>query len=583
MNSIRFCFGVFICVFIFTLIATPNSANAKKIELFGSAVEITTCNSGSLASYYVSKGTSDKLFFYFLGGGAARSAADYIQQSSNLKKSIFVDGRKKTIKIDGGLEKIHELGYQVILVPSCSSDLYMGAHSQVIDDQVINFNGRSLTAEIASIFAKEISNAQEVVLAGTGAGAVAVSTSFTDFQSTSSKAEFRILIDGFWMDTQELTARVSLKSNHFIHKSVPSGCPNGLDCYPSRSRLKSLGVEDAFLIMNMGDLHRLATNDEITRKEFAQDVDYFGGGISVGYGFDLEGITGDHGILGAKSFYQEVDGIKLGDVILNWLKKEGKKTLLVQDRSAKIEQDIAPMITTNVNFNSDKSIAVISGDWDCDGHETLIKKLDSWDFEWVYINHCVDRLNMGAFKPTTQRIWYNGVTVDEEVTDILGVLEYIFNENHSKKVVVIGHAQGGSAVNALVDSGSLLRIAEQQNIPIEYAYEISGAVSYYPFCQTQRIPKRPTVPFLVELAGADTLDEPFVGCEENNSRKTNFLEINVYENAPHGFDKEAYSGSGVKNGRNKVGHKYLVKYDPVAAKKSYKRLEGFLNDLVLAD
>ena len=70
MNSIRFCFGVFICVFIFTLIATPNSANAKKIELFGSAVEITTCNSGSLASYYVSKGTSDKLFFYFLGGGA---------------------------------------------------------------------------------------------------------------------------------------------------------------------------------------------------------------------------------------------------------------------------------------------------------------------------------------------------------------------------------------------------------------------------------------------------------------------------------------------------------------------------------
>ena len=121
-----------------------------------------------------------------------------------------------------------------------------------------------------------------------------------------------------------------------------------------------------------------------------------------------------------------------------------------------------------------------------------------------------------------------------------------------------------------------MRIASKYGVSIEYGFKIKGAASYYPMCQMQRIPTNSHVPLLVEIAGEDALDEPFVGCEESRTRNNGTLTLNVIAGAPHGFDKSEYQGLNVRKGTNKVGHKYLIEFGPISARESYVRLEEFI-------
>ena len=113
----------------------------------------------------------------------------------------------------------------------------------------------------------------------------------------------------------------------------------------------------------------------------------------------------------------------------------------------------------------------------------------------------------------------------------------------NKKVVVTGFAQGGSAVNAVVDSTSLERVASIHSFPFELVNYIKGGVSYYPFCQVQRVSKRPAISHLVQVAGKDRFDDDFTGCGEKKSRSSNFLEIAVYSYAQQGFNRSKYKDS----------------------------------------
>ena len=116
----------------------------------------------------------------------------------------------------------------------------------------------------------------------------------------------------------------------------------------------------------------------------------------------------------------------------------------------------------------------------------------------------------------------------------------------------------------------------QQNIiRIEYVYRINAASSYYPFCQTQKIAKRPFIPHLVQLAAEDRFDEDFTGCEEKNSRSSNNLVIEVYDGAQHGFDREHYAGTKALQGKTLMGSPYLVEYNESSSKKSIERLLAF--------
>ena len=120
-------------------------------------------------------------------------------------------------------------------------------------------------------------------------------------------------------------------------------------------------------------------------------------------------------------------------------------------------------------------------------------------------------------------------------------------------------------------------MASIYSFPFELVNYIKGGVSYYPFCQVQRVSKRPAISHLVQVAGKDRFDDDFTGCGEKKSRSSNFLEIAVYPNAQHGFDRSKYKDSGRRSGKTKVGSKYLIEYSSDATANSLDKLKSFLS------
>tara|TARA_B110000503_G_scaffold44375_1_gene72433 strand:+ start:311 stop:2074 length:1764 start_codon:yes stop_codon:yes gene_type:complete len=551
---------------------------AEKLKVLGKIINDpqAKCNSGSQASFYQSNDEiGKKVFIYFPGGDVARTEADFIQRKSKLKKSLLIDSNKKSLSLEGGFKEINDAGYSIIYVPYCSSDIFMGDHEHQIKDEEVPFKGKKIVEAIEKQLRPDLENANEIVLAGTSAGSIAISANLQIFTKRYKSARIRTLHDSFWLDSQERKAREKFDTNKFIHKTIPFDCLNPLDCFPQTERLSKFGIDDSFIIFNMGDMYRFGRKDEDTQKELAGTFKIFGGGISIGKGYNLKGVKGDHGVLGAKAFHQKIDKDPLGKYIINWLKDENP-TILIKPNKVLNAQGIEKRLNVIKDPLKDSPTIIISGDSDCDGHSNLQKKLQQWKYNWVYVDHCLDRLRKGF---GINRIKYTDeVTVALRVFDIMKTVEWLTEKNwFNQKIVVTGFAQGGSAVNAVVDKASLERAASIYSFPFELANYIKGGVSYYPFCQIQRVSKRPAIPHLVQVAGKDRFDDGFSGCGEKISRSSSFLEIAVYPDAQHGFDRSKYKDNGKRSGRTKVGSQYLIEYSSNAEEKSLKKLKSFLS------
>jgi len=563
-----------ILAFILTFVSSV--AKAADLELLGSLLNNNdaVCNSGSVATIYQSKNNAKKIFVYFEGGDVARSEQGFRQRSSKLKESPLKDRRKKKLKLGGGFKEIAESGYKIIYVPYCSSDLFMGNHSHLIDNKEVPFKGKIIFQSVFNDTAliNEFSQADEIVLGGSSAGAIAIAANLDSLANFNPKDGIRLLLDSLWFDSFELAERSKIQENGFVHKTKPDGCALGLDCYPSETRLDKLNFKDAFIIWNLGDLYRLSKKDLEVTNELKETYKKFGSGISIGRNHNLKGALGDHHIVGTDAFYQEIEGKRLGDVIIAWLQNPSTNSFFVPSKSEPSE-DIAKRLTISENVSANKPTVIIAGDGDCNGHETLSRNLSKNKYNWIYINHCHARVRPGD---RLNRINYSSISNDKRVIDIIKTLEFLNQQDWAgDEVYVVGFAQGASAVNAIVDDVAIKRIAAKYNQPIEYVYRINAASSYYPFCQTQKIAKRPFIPHLVHLAAEDRFDEDFIGCEEKNSRSSNNLVIEVYDGAQHGFDREHYAGTKALIGRTLMGSTYVVEYDENSSKKSIEKLLAF--------
>jgi dienelactone hydrolase len=571
---------LFIIIFII-IYGHIASAGADALKVSGVKLidKGAVCNSGSNASYYTSDDVlRNKIFIFLEGGDVARSEANFLQRSTSLTTSLLIDKNKKTLNLKGGFKQIWDAGYSIVYVPYCSSDIFMGDHFHEIGDRIVPFKGRKIIESIANQLEGQLSKAHEIVLAGVSAGSIGITANLDIFVGKFENTQIRVLLDSFWLDTQERLAREKLGVIPFIHKSVPETCEDVLNCYPQISRLDKFGVSDAFIILNMGDNYRFGLDDDASQAELKDTFERYGGGISVGRGFGVKGRVGEHGILGADAFNQKIDGIELGQIILNWLQNSGTKSLVLQGRE-KPTDGIAQRVSVIKNPSAGKATIVISGDGDCDGHPELQRKLEEWDYNWIYIDHCLGRTRKGG----TNRITWQGVTPEQTIQDIMKTVEWIDQQPFSnKQIVVIGFAQSGSAVNALVDQSSLERAAGIHSFSIDYIRNVKGAVSYYPMCALQRISPRPAIPHLVQIAKLDKFDNKgFVGCGEAKSRSSGYLTIEVYPNAEHGFDRSKYSGDGKLQGRDKVGDKWLIEYNSEASKNSLNKLKQFLLDSLI--
>jgi hypothetical protein len=260
------------------------NTTATGIKVTGTGTFTTTdpnavCNNGDQATYTVKKGTTNKWAVILPGGGSARNADDYKKRGDGGppgRNHSFTTGPERDLK---------EKGYNMVFIHYCTSDGYQGNHYNVINGKEVPFHGRAVVEDVIRALYDELNNADEVIFAGWSAGAIAIgfhAPLIGEFDNV------RVIIDSFWYDKANLEyVRVlALKPEYkqlldFVFRSSMELC-NGdyVSCWPSRENFQKNGIEDVFLIWNIGDGYSHADRSAVM-KATKSDIDYYGAGYSI--------------------------------------------------------------------------------------------------------------------------------------------------------------------------------------------------------------------------------------------------------------------------------------------------------------
>ena len=540
------------------------------------------CNSGSPASVYVKWNGPSKIALLFDGGEVARSSVGFINRSESLKVSRLHDMKENTRELSFIYDDLDKFGYSIINVPYCSSDIYMGDHEHEIRNKIVPFKGAKILSAIMQKYATDFDAADTLLVGGFSAGTIATSNLMPAIENTKAKRK-RYVLDSLWMDEQELAARNSLASSptiKFIHKSLPPSCNQFLDCYPSDKRLFELGITDAFIVWNRGDLYRLSRDDDAHKQLMKRTFSNVSGGIALGRGYGIQGASGDHVILDAPAYHQTIDNTTIASVFKKWL-TEGESYFVTENSADFKGIPVTDRITVEkgkADFNK-KALptAVLLGDLDCDGNMTLQKQVTSNKYNFVWLDHCKGRARKGDPVNRIQQAT-SAVLPEDQIIDAFDAISWINQQDwHDGRVVLIGQAMGGAAINYLAYGRTRDLILERSSISSEAMSFVSGLVSYYPFCAVGRMPPTADVPYLGFIAGDDDFDRGMNGCNVIADKKTGEMQIKYIPNAPHGFDKEAYAGDKTRTGITKVGARYKIAYDSESEKMASKELKAFLS------
>ena len=291
------------------------------------------CNSGSPATYYLKKQNPKKWALYMQPGGSASSDDSYKKRHRSLKISHLADDNKNKYKAFNILESFIENDYSIIYLPYCTSDVFSGAHNRIIDGHKIYFHGRIIVEAILQKFEKEFKQADDLIIGGSSAGSISVGINLKKIYEIGNP-NTRFIHDGYWLDKTEIAPRKKLSNNNkvkYIMPNLPQDCMDWSDCFPSRERLSKYNFRDAFIVWTVDDHFRLAKNDKLMMESIKEDINFFGGGISLSKETPL--LMGkrksNHVILFQPSFYQDINGIKIKDIFENWLKKNDKPKILI--------------------------------------------------------------------------------------------------------------------------------------------------------------------------------------------------------------------------------------------------------------
>ena len=295
--------------------------------------EGAVCNSGAPASYYLKKQDPKKWVLFMQPGGAAQSDEGYRKRSPFLKASLLKDMGQKTFKAYNIFDTFIANNYSTIYLPYCSSDVFSGNHIREIDGKKVFFHGKIIFESLLKEFESEFQNADDLIIGGSSAGSVSVGMNLKKIADLNNP-NIRFIHDGYWLDETEIEPRKKIsKAPRLLYTipTIPNDCVDWSDCYPSKGRLSKYNFKDAFIVWTVDDHFRRSENDELMMKSIKEDINYFGGGISLSKETPLlmGNRESNHVILFEPSFYQEVDGIKIKDIFENWLNKtDGQKILI---------------------------------------------------------------------------------------------------------------------------------------------------------------------------------------------------------------------------------------------------------------
>lgn len=291
------------------------------------------CNNGEIANYWIARSESDDWLIQFPGGGSGWPASSFDDRSADKKSPARSSSGKRNIRDSAIADQFYQRGYNVVWLHYCSSDLYGGAHSNTIDGERVPFMGRRIVQSIVREHMAALERADDIVLAGTSAGAYGIILNIDLFADLEPP---RLILDGIWRDDyQKSVAKPEWFSQAedwipYLFGDMPAHCNGDFYeyCWVDRPTLQRHNISEAFIIMNYGDPYNFV-KDSSGREGFAaameEDARLFGGGFSVdAEKYELRGaVRWGHGLLtNRRDYRQKIGGESLQTLIGRWIAGE---------------------------------------------------------------------------------------------------------------------------------------------------------------------------------------------------------------------------------------------------------------------
>ena len=314
--------------------STPKISNKKVATLIKTTDPNALCSNGEQATYTVKRGSTNKWAVIMPGGGIAKNADDYRNRPDGFKDNDVL----RNFDAEGHIEKdLSDRGYNMVWIPYCSNLAYQGNHDVMIDGKKVPFRGRAIVKDVIKALDDEFTKADDVIFAGFSAGATGISFN-ADLIGQYDNS--RVFLDSLWFDkaTEAFYKKFARKtdpcpyfcstlfrSTQGIATSSAQGlagsCPDGSEpvksvsadgtyfeykcssnindsntsdnsnrmdscdadwtsCFPTRENFQKNGIEDVFLIWNIGDANFIPNQTGLMNST-KSDILFYGAGYSL--------------------------------------------------------------------------------------------------------------------------------------------------------------------------------------------------------------------------------------------------------------------------------------------------------------
>lgn len=268
---------LFVSILATIFVASTASAG---IKLVNTTDKNALCNDGSQANFTVVDNGHKNWMVMFQGGGIAGNPDEYKNRDNQFKTKARGphDGQYWAISKD-----MMSKGYNFVFIPYCSSDLFQGNHTHKISGKTVHFKGRVIVENIFEMMDSEFSQADKLIVYGYSAGAIGLGFNADIF----AKYDPYVIPDGFFFDkkTHNWYANVygpkQKQRLSWIYKNMPNHCDSWHSCFPSISKFSEHGIDNVFIIWNVGDKYGRFTPKKDLTTSIKSVINHYDAGFSV--------------------------------------------------------------------------------------------------------------------------------------------------------------------------------------------------------------------------------------------------------------------------------------------------------------
>lgn len=309
--------------------------------------EEALCNNGAQATYSHFKAEGSNWLVYVQGGGVAINA-DSLKQ--RLPRQVTPPSHDDFGYHYPMVRDFHKRGYNVIVIPYCSSDLHQGNHTHQIDGIDVPFKGRVIFEDIIAQHKDQLASADSLIFAGYSAGAIGLGFNADLIAGFDA---VRVILDSFWLDDESLRVRQGLQGgrwdeiNAFVYPNMPDHCKaqHWANCFPTKANFDKHGLTNIFPIWNIGDRYARGDRGAVRASTFSHIRHYQAGFSMDAEKRDVRGFEEWGHVMTANDLYSVTyEGVSVQDIIWNWI--EGKSPSFVI-----LDEDGSPLLTSSTKLS----------------------------------------------------------------------------------------------------------------------------------------------------------------------------------------------------------------------------------------